>query len=182
MNGSQFWELYQSYGDVYRQEVLNEEYVEIEEAKGEGPESATPGTRLFQQLFRGAKKIKGSKRTRQDTSSFQGKGSKAIRRAVNSSYDYDLYDVVLEHLLDEGYAETSEDATVLMANMSEQWFEAIVEEMSEEMARLRLQMRTALQKGDKETVQKISSRLAEIQPKAQSKIGAEQRGLNRRKR
>ena len=30
MNGSQFWELYQSYGDVYRQEVLDEE-VEVEE-------------------------------------------------------------------------------------------------------------------------------------------------------
>jgi hypothetical protein len=39
----------------------------------------------------------------------------------------DLYDVVLEHLLDEGYADTEEAATVIMANMSEEWREEILE-------------------------------------------------------
>jgi hypothetical protein len=35
--------------------------------------------------------------------------------------EVDLYDVVLSHLLDEGYAETIEDAEIIMANMSEGW-------------------------------------------------------------
>jgi hypothetical protein len=44
----------------------------------------------------------------------------------------DLYDVVLEHLLDEGFADTEESATVIMANMSEEWRESIVEEVLDE--------------------------------------------------
>jgi hypothetical protein len=40
----------------------------------------------------------------------------------------DLYDVVLEHLLDEGYADTEDAATVIMANMSEEWREEILDE------------------------------------------------------
>ena len=41
---------------------------------------------------------------------------------------YDLYDIILSHLLDEGYAETPEQAEVIMVNMSEDWRESIVEE------------------------------------------------------
>jgi hypothetical protein len=39
----------------------------------------------------------------------------------------DLYDIILSHLLDEGYAETQEQAEVIMVNMSEDWREDIVE-------------------------------------------------------
>ncbi len=40
----------------------------------------------------------------------------------------DLYDIILSHLLDEGYADTQEQAEVIMVNMSEDWRESIVEE------------------------------------------------------
>jgi hypothetical protein len=40
----------------------------------------------------------------------------------------DLYDIILSHLLDEGYAETQEQAEVIMVNMSEGWRESIMEE------------------------------------------------------
>ena len=40
----------------------------------------------------------------------------------------DLYDVVLEHLLDEGYADTEENAITIMANMSEAWIDGILDE------------------------------------------------------
>jgi hypothetical protein len=40
----------------------------------------------------------------------------------------DLYDIILSHLLDEGYAETPEAAEVIMVNMSEEWRESICEE------------------------------------------------------
>ena len=39
----------------------------------------------------------------------------------------DLYDIILSHLLDEGYASTEESAEVIMVNMSEEWREDIVE-------------------------------------------------------
>ena len=39
----------------------------------------------------------------------------------------DLYDIILSHLLDEGYAETPEAAEVIMVNMSEDWMQSIVE-------------------------------------------------------
>ena len=41
----------------------------------------------------------------------------------------DLYDIILSHLLDEGYAETPEQAEVIMVNMSEEWRESICEAM-----------------------------------------------------
>ena len=39
----------------------------------------------------------------------------------------DLYDIILSHLLDEGYADTNKAATAIMANMSEEWKQSIVE-------------------------------------------------------
>jgi hypothetical protein len=43
------------------------------------------------------------------------------------SSGFDLFDVVMGHLLDEGYADTNEAAIAIMANMSEEWRESIVE-------------------------------------------------------
>jgi hypothetical protein len=39
----------------------------------------------------------------------------------------DLYDIILSHLVAEGYADTNESALVIMANMSEEWRQSIVE-------------------------------------------------------
>lgn len=39
----------------------------------------------------------------------------------------DLFDVILEHLLEEGYADTNKAALVIMANMSEEWKQSIIE-------------------------------------------------------
>lgn len=78
----------------------------------------------------------------------RGKGSKAARRAaalkkpepkksfpnrlrrsdgqgIQDSYDY--YDIILSHLLDEGYADNEHAALAIMVNMSEEWREEIVE-------------------------------------------------------
>ena len=40
---------------------------------------------------------------------------------------YDLFDIILEHLVAEGYADTNEAALAIMANMSEEWRNDIVE-------------------------------------------------------
>jgi len=38
----------------------------------------------------------------------------------------DIYDLILSHLLDEGYAETPEAAEAIMVNMSEEWRDSII--------------------------------------------------------
>jgi len=58
------------------------------------------------------------------------KNLEIIRKKTNE--EYDLYDVILSHLLDEGYAETVENAEAIMVNMSEEWRESIFEEVLDE--------------------------------------------------
>ena len=51
-------------------------------------------------------------------------GNAAERRGLSDHYDF--YDIILSHLLDEGYAETPEAAEAIMVNMSEDWRESII--------------------------------------------------------
>ena len=46
---------------------------------------------------------------------------------VNTGYK-ESYDIVFEYLISEGYADTNENALVIMANMSEDWREEIINE------------------------------------------------------
>jgi len=46
-------------------------------------------------------------------------------KALNQSLD--LFDIIKGHLLDEGYADTEQAALAIMANMSEEWKQSIVE-------------------------------------------------------
>ena len=56
------------------------------------------------------------------------KAKGTIGGLLNQSYEYDLYDTILEYLISEGYADTNENALVIMANMSEEWKEEIINE------------------------------------------------------
>ena len=58
------------------------------------------------------------------------KNLEIIRKTKNE--EYDLYDIILSHLIDEGYADTQESAEIIMVNMSEDWRESIVEEVLDE--------------------------------------------------
>ena len=60
-------------------------------------------------------------RTKGDDALKMGKSPK------NQKEQVDIYDIILSHLLDEGYAETPEAAEAIMVNMSEDWRESIVE-------------------------------------------------------
>lgn len=60
-----------------------------------------------------------------------GKQKKVKRAPMKTEESYDLYDLVLDHLLDEGYANTVENAEVIMANMSEGWLEEILGVLTE---------------------------------------------------
>ncbi len=52
-----------------------------------------------------------------------------------SKESYDLYDIILSHLIDEGYADTEQAAEAIMVNMSEEWRESIVVEGYKEIDR-----------------------------------------------
>jgi hypothetical protein len=49
------------------------------------------------------------------------------KKGTNLAAGVDIFDLVKGHLLDEGYAETEENALVMMANMSEEWRDSILE-------------------------------------------------------
>ena len=58
------------------------------------------------------------------------KKRKANREAAGGktySEEYDIFDIIRDYLLDEGYAETPEAANAIMVNMSEEWREDILE-------------------------------------------------------
>jgi len=51
---------------------------------------------------------------------------KGASARLNMEMEYDVFDAILEHLVAEGFADTNENALVIMANMSEEWRESIV--------------------------------------------------------
>jgi hypothetical protein len=59
-------------------------------------------------------------------------GGKKKKKPANEEVETDLFDTILEHLVSEGYADTNEAALAIMANMSEEWRESIVEEVLDE--------------------------------------------------
>jgi hypothetical protein len=61
-------------------------------------------------------------------------GGRKTPTATSGGYrkeEIDLFDTILEHLVAEGYADTNESALVIMANMSEEWRQSIVEGKSD---------------------------------------------------
>jgi hypothetical protein len=91
-------------------------------------------SRAQAKLGRGVKKVrdagsavkKGAKGLLGGAARAVSRGARDVARRLGE--DVDLYDLVLEHLLDEGFADTEEAATVIMANMSEEWREEILDE------------------------------------------------------
>ena len=67
----------------------------------------------------------------------QLKNSTGVKRIVQKSpgvygaESFDLFDYMMEYLIDEGYADTNENALVIMANMSEEWRESIIEQQTD---------------------------------------------------
>lgn len=84
----------------------------------------TAERRAYHKGGRGVKKEKGEK------SAF------GTMRHIGGPYkeELDLYDLVSEYLVSEGFCDSYEDADVIMANMSEEWREGIVEEVLEGVA------------------------------------------------
>ena len=54
------------------------------------------------------------------------KGYQQGKKRALKKEQVDIYDIILSHLLDEGYAETPEAAEAIMVNMSEEWRDSII--------------------------------------------------------
>jgi hypothetical protein len=65
--------------------------------------------------------------------------------------EVDLFDYLLEYLVAEGYADTNENAIAIMANMSEEWKQSIVEADSIEAMRARAAKRRKQRYGSSDT-------------------------------
>ena len=73
-----------------------------------------------------AKAAANKERGKRKKKAFGNRLMRSDKQGIKDSYD--LYDLILSHLLDEGYADTQEGAEVILQNMSEGWMESIMEE------------------------------------------------------
>ena len=81
-----------------------------------GGVASSPSWRTSRAIRLGAKEQEGSLKKR----------AKKIREVERTQREQvDIYDIILSHLLDEGYAETQEQAEAIMVNMSEEWRDSI---------------------------------------------------------
>jgi hypothetical protein len=69
----------------------------------------------------------GAGPTSNERSRYNRERLKSRQGGLMKTESSDLYDIILSHLLDEGYANTQESALAIMANMSEEWRENILE-------------------------------------------------------
>jgi len=108
MEAKQVKELMEVYASVYTQsqEVISEAECEEEESD----EKDTPE-------MNGKKKGKKGKQEKKE----MDEKDEEMKEEVN------LFDVILEHLVAEGYADHNKAALAIMANMSEEWRQSIVE-------------------------------------------------------
>jgi hypothetical protein len=85
-----------------------------------------------------------TKRANRIQSRFVGPTKRGLGRAIDASNtarrgekdrllnkeEFDLFDYLLEYLVAEGYADTNDAAIAIMANMSEEWKQSIVEALT----------------------------------------------------
>jgi hypothetical protein len=140
MNSRDFSNLQEAYMDVYNELDEGAEGGRFEYNQRHGRPLITPEisqSRSSQETLgggtyeRGPKRLPKSKRKydRQVLSGVRAASEQEKQRArkrMGIGENYDLYDIILSHLLDEGYADTQEQAQVIMVNMSEEWRESIL--------------------------------------------------------
>lgn len=103
MEAREVREIMEAYASMYSQVIAEAECEDEEESE----EEETP-------KMNGKKKEKKEKEEKEDE--------------MEMKEGVDLFDYLLEYLVAEGYADTNKAALAIMANMSEEWKQSIVEE------------------------------------------------------
>jgi len=131
MNSKELRAIQEAYSQVYE---LDEEKVELKQRnKNEMQRKAGNLGREVVSSKKGPKRTAAMNRMGKLVSSIarddEEKRFKTLGQSPAHNEAVDLYDIILSHLLDEGYADTQEQAEAIMVNMSEDWRESIVEQI-----------------------------------------------------
>ena len=105
----------------------------FERSKEHGPD-ITPmvsQSRSSQETLGGGTYERGPKRLPKSKKKYRRQVATGVRAASSQEkkrlgIKEDIYDIILSHLLDEGYADTFESAEAIMVNMSEDWMGSII--------------------------------------------------------
>ncbi len=132
MNSQDFRNLQEAYLDVYEQEEALDEVLDTFSRKERYANAIglsgikakiTGDDETFEKRRKGSQMLqrKMDKESKRKKTMPFGLGRKERKES------YDLYDIILSHLIAEGYADTEQAAEAIMVNMSEEWRESIVE-------------------------------------------------------
>ena len=129
MNSQELRALQEAYSQVYE---LDEVKVELKQRnKNEMQRKAGNLGREVVSSKKGPKRTAAMNRMGKLVSSIarddEEKRFKTLGQSPAHNEEVDLYDIILSHLLDEGYADTEQAAEAIMVNMSEDWRESICE-------------------------------------------------------
>jgi hypothetical protein len=128
-------ELYEAYLQVHQPQEVVEEVEELDE----NVQDAVKGA-----LEKGANFMKtnpvGKVVSKIVAPAGKGRGTPT---ATSGGYrpeevETDLFDTILEHLVAEGFADTNEAALAIMANMSEEWKQSILDEEKKELPQTKM--------------------------------------------
>ena len=130
MNSQEYRNLQEAYLDVYEQDEILDESGE-NDARIRGNirsfgSNYTPPRDWVQSANRGQGAVLNAKQKEKQR---RKRLAKLAMGKAEVEESYDLYDIILSHLLDEGYADTNENAFAIMTNMSEEWIESILTEV-----------------------------------------------------
>jgi hypothetical protein len=118
MNSQELRALQESYNQVYQLDEAGKNDARIRGNIKSFGSNYTPPKDWDQSANRGQGAVLNAKQKEKQRRKGLAKG--AMGEAV------DLYDIILSHLLDEGYADTQEAAEAIMVNMSEEWIDSII--------------------------------------------------------
>ena len=124
MNSQDFRSLQEAYMEVVENQQQN-----VNEIFGFGRKKGTSSRAdaLMNTSYFKKKKDEADAQAIQNLKDMMSKDPKRQKRPSRiNNEQVDIYDIILSHLLDEGYAETQEAAEAIMVNMSEEWRQSIL--------------------------------------------------------
>lgn len=117
---------------AYQSMYQSEEIVETEELNEASPSFTVSGgaSKFAKPVLPGEQRL--TPEMQKPNLNVQG-SQKLIKQAsakpTTQVAHFDMYDAVLNYLISEGYAETEENALVIMSNMSEEWRNSILKNL-----------------------------------------------------
>lgn len=86
---------------------------------------ARKGREQFGNIF-GIPERMGQEQGAQKGFQMYDRAKEVLKGLLRQGYEYDDFNIILEHLITEGYANTSESAIAILENMSQTWIDSIL--------------------------------------------------------